>query len=410
MRRRIKALLWAMIVILPTTVAVPAAQAAGTASQVPGTFAVTVKGQLPGSTPQERRQFARLAVYSFREPSTDPSFMNFRMDAWSWDTTATNSDTIGNCQTGSLIGHNLDGTEPSAADANKSVQCAAKGLQEPALTRMGTYCGPNASDRDAINPGDTFTIYWHDNAGNTTPGCSGSQWERWRYSSRTLDGGKLAMIEMLGASNVDTSSSFYAASSPYNPNALNVGWGFGGRGVGPKGGATINEIADGILNDDVVYHGYWKPWNNWCSDAGTRNESVRGVSINPGQWKKTNGTYAGSSSPKLRIHDTTRTATQLYDVFSYLSVPDKQQSSFTDRRINMDVGNDFNDNGHIADDFGHTQSGLQVIDSSGSMVGFVSVEVGHNGGTTNGGYDTLSSLYYLRSDITPTDPVGTVRC
>jgi len=409
--RRLTSILIAATVFVAATVWAPTAALAAT-SHLPGTFAVSIKGQLPGTGSPEARQFARLAFYSFREPSTDPTFRNLRMDAWIWTTTSVDSDTIADCPAGSLIGYVADGSYPDALDANTSVQCAQKGLGEPSFTRYGTYCGPDAANPNAINPGDIFTIYWHD----VVPAdpCSGPYFERWRYRS-DLDGGKLAMIEMLDATNVDTSVGFYAkADGTYDPDAINVGWGFGSRGIGTKHGKTSDHLASQI-ELGTKYYGYMKTWNNWCTDPSRRNGSVIQESINASSqttYKPTNGTYNGAPSPKVRYF-IPKSAADSYDVYGYLAVPDNQLpggTGLTDRRIVFTNGHDWEDNGHIEDNSGHAKSGLQIINSDDELVGFVFVEVGYNETTANGGYDTLSALYYVRQDLTPTDPVGTVRC
>ena len=418
--RRVRTAQWVVIALLIATLPAAAAlfvvtrdpsggPAAPATSHVPGTFVASLKMVLSGKAPLEERQGARLALYSFRDHSADPTFMTLRMDSWTWDTSEQQSDTVGDCEANSLLGKVIDGTEPDAADASRAAQCPARGLARP-RQRLGTYCGPDAASPHTIRAGDVFTIFWHDKANNKEPGCRGPDYERWRYSPRALDGGNLAMIELVESSEAQRREDFYAGPSPYQADAPNVGWGFGAQtSLAGNGGRAVPQIAGRILHDGLVYNGYRKAWNNGCAVEDHRNEPVGRVSTaaESAPWKLTDGTLRGRSAPKLRIHDRSRTPTRSHDVFTYLSVPNSQ--STTNRRINLGTSTDTNDNGHVADDVGRLQSGLQIIGADGDLLGFVSVEVARAPAGSLA-RDSLGALYYLRSDLTPDHPTGAAAC
>lgn len=383
-------------VALCALVQIPAAHAVGT-SHMPGVFAVAIKGQLPGSNPATRRQMGRLALYNFSSTGTVTERF------WAWNTSA---DTPRSAWAGTTADPNfcityVGGTAPDRATAplcrtDFHDKISTLGILEgEPKTLSGTYVNVTRPGEQPLD-GDLFKVTWANGAGV----------EHWRYMWSTAT---FAKIEMVSFDKFDNPGDFVAAySAPaQRAAAVNAGWGWGAAGTTFKGGRTTAEIA--ALGQN--YKGCNKFWNNFYTDPNLRNNPTGCPDIlGLATYTLTNATY-----PKLRLFTFDDRApggscstNPPSDVYRYFSALDQntQVQSVTDRRVQSVVEHDFDCDQVISDNAGHTQMGLQIIDSAGAFIGVVMIQSQYNGNPTL--YDSIGASYYTRTDITNADPTFVV--
>jgi hypothetical protein len=314
----------------------------------PGSYVVTLKGELPSAgagNPAGPIHVTRLSTYSFRADGT------VREDAWKWD---------GNVSGGTDVDGEVVGTPmapaPSCpagvslcADADKHVLISSI-FQGAASLRVGSYSF-NAA-------GSAVDISWPD-----------GQSEHW-----TVDQAWDANMTRLYLAGTNYLTGNYYTDGSASTSAVNAGWGFGGFGIFLNRTATLSDMKQNLVGC-LIRH------NSWSAT----DEPVASDSMNLGSL------FAQTSASNV-LRYVTADATS--SVFSYLAkTPDAGAATL---RVNYHTGHDFNGNGYIADDFGHVYAGLQIIDRTQAFRGFVFSDASWNATGTGNDHDTISSLYYLK--------------
>jgi len=314
----------------------------------PGGYAVTVKGVLPGGV-----HFTRLCLYSFQPNGT------MRSDFWYWQSDAAvwSPATPGDYGSiGRQIGYANQASYPYNFDQNRDIQGSVKfsGSNSGVTTIFGTWTTPSA---------DTVSI----NFGGST--------ETWRatWSEPTL-----VKIELIQA-NYIAGSTYLKVDGSRDSNAVNAGWGFGGINVSFTTAADINGMRKDLPYGQFIRHNSWN---------GT-DESVAADSMSLGS------VFQLTDSGALRYVGWDNSVGAQHHVFFYLGQP-ANNFGLLSGRVCYQLSHDFNNNGRIDDDMGHTYSGLQIIDQAGNFRGFVFSDSSVNGAPlSKGDNHTVSAHYYL---------------
>lgn len=330
-------------VLMIAIMAVFVTPAVAQTSYFPGGFAATVKGVLPSGV-----HFTRLAMYSFQPGGTlRQDFWYWQGDApvWSWSAPGD----IGSM--GRQIGYAYQASYPYNFDQYNDVIGSVKFSSGNPTTLMGTWAALSA---------DTVQVDF-----------GGSGAEIWKV---TWSDPSLAKIELVSATYV-AGSMYYISPGNYNVSAVNAGWGFGGPGVGFTTAADMS-----VVKKDLPYGKYIRH-NSWACT----NEPVSVDSMNLGSF------FVATTNDVLRYV----TWDSSHWVFSYLAKPFYNSGTLA-TRISYQTSHDYNNNGFIWDDVGHTYSGLQIIDQSGAFRGIVFADVSPNGSPCQFGDNfTISAMYYL---------------
>jgi hypothetical protein len=297
----------------------------------PGSYSVTIKGRQPNGV-----DFTRLAMYSFRADGS------FRQDAWYWDS----ATPVGGAQAaiGTRIGYVVDPRDQyDNEDQSHSVVTLSKVLNEPPLTTFGHWT--LSSDGRQV----TVRFSWGDT-------------EVWRVDRPDA---ALYRLELLSASY--TVGPFYLqANGTRNPNVKNAGWGFGGQGQGFPYAVGPLSFQKNLVGKNLMHNAY-------LGDMPVRPDAMSLASV----FLRTDTNiyrYVFWNAPHY--------------VYAYLQA--YPGPGMLARRVAYQIGHDYNNNGQIEDDRGHTYAGIQVIDMKGQFRGFVFSDsslniVGHD----------IAALYYL---------------
>ncbi|AIY16028.2 hypothetical protein KR76_03310 [Pimelobacter simplex] len=371
---------------------------AATPSHLPGVFAVAIKGEVAGTTGADRRQLGRLALYDFRADGTVTERY------WAWNTatdtpaSAWGSSSNNYCIT--YVGVPTGGTPQP--DSSSAPLCRVEfhdNINTPALegepsSLTGTYTNVTSPGVAPVD-GDVIQVTWAGGAGV----------ERWRYA---FSNDKIAKIEMIYFDKFQAPNDFYAAQPTYalrDQQAVNAGWGWGAAGTTLKGGLGTEAIRDEVVSQGPAITGCQKFWNNFYGNPVRSNTQVNnptecGEIISLGSYTLTTATW-----PKLR-YVTGLPCVNGGAVYRYFSALDAntQVASVTDRRIQSVVEHDFNCNGRISDNFGHTQMGLQIIDADGRFAGVVMIQDQYNGNPAPLNYDSIGASYFVTRSVNEADP------
>lgn len=335
----------------------------------PGSYSVTVKGVLPTGA-----HFVKLAMYSFQPDGL------MREDFWIWfsdsinskangkslKTTQANTSQYGN--TGKKVGYIFQNTYPYNLDENVYIQ----GLQNfnndtPPLTLFGKW------SRD----GDKIKINW-----------SWGDWEDWVL---TWNDSSLYKIELYNSSY--TSGEYYLKKGEDNgwkrdsSSAINGGWGFGAQGTGFNSGSTVSKAME------KNYSGHVLQFNSWaCSNSQISYDEMNLSSF-----------FLLTDNDVARFVSWDNGSASTW-VFHYYAKP-ASNTDLSARKIIYHISHDFDNSGSIANDVGHTYSGLEIIDENGDMRGMVFAESSENNtGICASNPNTISSIYYVDSDFCDVTP------
>ncbi|ANY17218.1 hypothetical protein AW878_21095 [Bordetella pseudohinzii] len=204
--------------------------------------------------------------------------------------------------------------------------------------------------------------------------------ELWRA---TWSDATLTKIELQHA-NYISGSVYLKSDGTYNAAALNAGWGFGGINVGFLTAVDVNGMHKDLPYGQVIRH------NSWAAlDEPVSTDSMSLATV-----------FLATTTQALRYVGWDNTPGARHHVFYYLAQP-FGNTGMTAGRVCYQVSHDYNNNGYIADDIGHTYSGLQVIDQVGNFRGFVFADSSVNGApVATGDNHTISALYYLDTQTT----------
>ncbi len=319
----------------------------------PGGYAVTLKGVLPSGV-----HFTRLCMYSFQPGGT------MRSDFWYWqgDAPVWSPNSPGDYgSVGRKVGYANQPSYPYNFDQDQYVQGSRKFSDAGAVatTIFGTW-QLQGSDAVRIDFGSSVEVW-------------GVTW-----ADATL-----VKIELQQANYV-AGSIYSLPSGAYDVSAVNAGWGFGGINVGFTAGADINGMKKDLPYGRVIRHNSWLGVDE---PVGIDSMSLGSV-------------FLVTTTGVLRYVLWDDTPGAQHQVFSYLGQP-LGNAALTTGRVCYQISHDYNNNGHIADDVGHTYSGLQVIDQVGTFRGFVFADSSVNGvPVVAGDNNTISSLYYLDTQTT----------
>jgi hypothetical protein len=308
--------------------------ASSTNPALPGSYVVTATGLL-----LDGRAFTKLAMYSFQPGG------RVRQDYWSWY----NNEPSQYGPTSRQVGHVHQPTYPHNVDQAQMIQGMTRfhGGESSLTTAFGTW----------TRSGHSIAIAWSD-------GTS----ESWRITWRDP---RLFKIELVSATYV-SGRCYLSSDLSRSATARNAGWGFGGPGPGFTEGRTLAQ-------SDKNYTGLFARYNAWTSPP----------SFEP---------VARDSMTLLTSYHRTNADVERYvfwdgvagsHVFAYLSRPQSNPGMLA-RRVMYQISHDFGHNGHIGDDIGHTYSGLQILDATGVVRGFV-----FSDSSPAGANNTISALTYL---------------
>lgn len=359
-----------MIVAIVTAIPLVAPGFADADCPVPGNYAVTVTGKLPASV-----HFTRLAMYSFNgDCSGNTGGGTVQEKFWYWPGDAPAHRVYGSV--GRKIGDVLepDPAYTGNADRNKAMQ----GMRRFSAGRSALTTLSGSWTRS----GNAITISW----------ANGSV-ENWRATWQDdVASPLLHKLELTGASYVE-GATYLTAGGGRDASAANVGFAFGGPGPGFTFARTA---ADSIRS----YSGLIRRNNAWCG-APASDDSVYETGLTLPVFHATTGgiyRYVYADSP--------------YWVFVYFGAP-KHNPKELARRVMIQTSHDWNGDGEIADEIGHTYSGLQVIDAAGDVRGFVFSDssTAFDGCGEN---HTTSSFYYLDTwncdALYGVDPTNSAEC
>ncbi len=341
-----------VVTILATIIGAALAPAARAGScPVPGSYVVTLTGRLPTGP-----HFTRLAMYAFAGDCQDTAGSGTIAERfWYWRGDATGR-VYGS--TGRRIGDVVppDPGYAGNADRRKTVQ----GLRSFHRGRSGLTTLTGTWTR----AGNVVSIAW-----------SGGDTESWRFTWQDdVAAPHLRKLELTAASYVQ-GAIYLAPDGTRDPSAPNAGFAFGGPGPDFAYAAPIANVAA------TSYLGLIRRHNAWCG-APSADDLVSETGLTLPLFRLTTTgvyRYVAADAP--------------YWVFAYFAAPPRNPHELA-RRVILQTSHDWNGNGTIADDLGHTYSGLQVIDDAGNLRGFVLAD----SSSSVDGCDedhTISSLYYL---------------
>ncbi len=331
------------LVIAPST-STPARAAV---CPVPGNFVATITG-VGGSG----AHLARLAMYAFSGSCGGGSV---QVRFWEWQGDATGR-VYGNAarRVGSEI--NPDPAYPYDHDRKSQIQglrTFVRGRSSLA-TRVGTWSTTTGQ----------IHVTWSD--GNT---------ESWLHTwDDDPSDPRLSKLELVAAS--DMVGPFYVGGTGARERgAANTGFAFGAPG---PDFTVARPLADAAGTD---YEGLIRRNNAWCGAPASDNVVYE----------------TGLTMPVFRV-TTTDTYRYVYPdgptwVFVYVGAPKKNRGEVA-RRVLLQTSHDWDGDGKIAKELGHTYSGLQVIDAAGKLRGFVFAD-SSTAFDSCGENHTISSIYYL---------------
>lgn len=310
---------------------------------LPGTYAVTLSGRLPSGL-----HFTRLALYAFEGTcSAGAGNGTVREDFWYAQGDAA-ARSYGSAHV--RVGVTSDPGYAGTADRNRTI----RGLERfnANLRNVSTITGTWAFASGAVD------VTW--STGDT---------ERWRHTwhDATLD-----KLELVAASYV-SGSVYLSDAGARDPAAETAGWALGAPGTSATAGVPLAPSAS--------YLGLIRRHNAWCG-APASDANVSATGLNPPLFHVTSTgvlRYVAADGPLF--------------VFSYFSRT-RRLEGILGRRVVYQTSHDFDGDGHIDDDLGHTYSGLEVVASDGQLRGFVFMDASpsFDGCDEN---DTISSIWYL---------------
>ena len=310
---------------------------------LPGTYAVTLSGRLPSGI-----HFTRLALYAFEGTcSAGTGGGTVREDFWYAQGDAA-ARSYGSTHV--RVGVASDPGYAATADRNRTV----RGLKRfnAGLRSVSTITGTWSLAPAAVD------VTW--STGDT---------ERWRHTwhDATLD-----KLELVAASYV-SGPIYLSDAGARDPAAETAGWALGGPGTDATVGVPLAPSGS--------YLGLIRRHNAWCG-APASDANVSETGLNPSLFHVTSSgvlRYVVADGPLF--------------VFSYLART-RRLDGILARRVAYQTSHDFDGDGHIADDLGHSYSGLEVVASDGQLRGFVFMDasLSFDGCDEN---DTISSIWYL---------------
>jgi hypothetical protein len=320
---------------------------AAVACPLPGNFAVTMTGRLPSGI-----HFTRLAQYEFHgscDGATGSGTVDERL--WSW-TGADAGKVYGSAKL--RIGDAVDPDYSGNADRKKKMQ--GHRLFQKSVSRLGRRAGTWTFD------GKTIAITWAD--GPT---------EQWAHTWQDQAAApSLHKIELTAASELG-GATYLRADGTRDAAAENAGFGFGGPGPDFTVAREIPDVIGGYL-------GLIKRHNAWCGAADV-NEPVAATGLFLDVF------HATSTGVLRYVYPDASTW-----VFVYFGRP-KRNRGVLARRVMLQTSHDWGGDGEIADDIGHTYSGLEVVDATGKVRGFVFADASTAFDTCDENHTT--SIYYL---------------
>lgn len=358
---------------------------------LPGSYAVTVKGSLPNGVP-----FTKLAMYSFQANGT------MRQDYWRFEgdtpagislsslplppiLTATSTAIVG--KTDVKIGRSAQPDYRDTTDVGKEILGMAGFHNTAPLTAYGKWSRVGESIFIAWEWGDseTWRVTWKD--------TYLVKLELYEHSG--VNGGFFLSMQSKGANGT---VSFYR-----NYQARNAGWGFGGNGASfgfNNAGWSFNEAAA------KNYVGKYSRYNVWTCDAP--EDPIKSDSL-----PLASAFYVNSYLPTEESFNVARNVSYDYSptfknypwAFSYLARP-KRREGMLSRKVIYHTGHDYNNDRTLVDNYGHTYSGLVILDRRGNPRGFVFSDLSFGKDCGKGYIGIVSSLYYL-DDASCAAHVGT---
>jgi hypothetical protein len=321
-------------------------------SVVPGSYSVTVKGRLPDGV-----YFTKLAMYSFQPDGT------MREDFWLWQSNET-GDVYGPSPITVGLTSPLDNVYPLNADSNTTIRVMLRFLDQDPTTLYGTWS----------LDGNTISIRW-----------SWGDWELWRHTWSAPDR-TLHKLELFGACYVQDSWYLFARGPDWlrNASAVNAGWAFGAPGVGFAQGSSTSEA--GKKN----YRGLISRFNAWCASS---DEIVGDSKVGEDQMNLR--LFQATTTGLLRyVQPATDCGCNVCTVFAYYAKPPLNASILARRMVYL-IGHDFDCDGTLTEG-GHTYSGLEIIDRTGTLRGFVLADCSDaSGGCSDYHKHTISAMYYV---------------
>ena len=320
------------------------------ACPVPGNFVAATTGGL-----QSGVHGARLSQYAFTG-TCDGAIGTGTVEErfWSWTADAPARPSLyGSAKV--RIGDAVDPSYPGNADRKKKVQ-GHRSFQKSAA-RLGERSGTWTYDGSAV------AIVWSD---GTT--------ESWRHTWQDDPATPLLhKLELTSATDL-VGPAYLHPDGSRDAAAENAGFAFGGPGP---------DFTVGRETPDLIrsYLGLIKRHNAWCGAADV-NEAVvsTGLSLDV-------------------FHPTTTGALRyVYPdgstwVFAYFARP-KRNRGIVARRVMIQTSHDWNGDGEIADELGHTYSGLEILDATGTARGFVFADASVAFDACDENH-TTSAIYYL---------------
>jgi hypothetical protein len=320
------------------------------ACPVPGHYVATTMGALASGV-----HVARLSMYAFDgtcDGATGTGTVAER--SWSWQ------GDLGRAYA-SMGVRIADPTVPDppgvvAKDRRKPVQ----GLRQFKQGRSRLAVATGTWDLCA----DAITITW---ANGTS--------ETWRATwSDDVAAPRLFKLELTGASTL-VGATYLSPAGERDPAAPGAGFAFGGPGPDFMVARPITDAAA------TAYTGLIRRHNAWCG-AATPDEPVAETGL-------TMPLFSPTTSGVFRHVETDGP----YGVFVYVGTP-KRNPDVLARRVFLQTSHDWDGDGTIADDLGHTYAGLEILDATGALRGFVFADSSSaiDGCDEN---NTIASLYYL---------------
>jgi len=309
----------------------------------------------------------RIAAYSFRSDAT------VRSDYWEW----TSADTSYDYDPVTRVGVGGESTPPYPMDDDdKYVQTEGSflGGESSMTTELGTYVTWNGNTQIKITWNDGTLEYW----------------------KRTWHDARLNKIELYYTNRATIVRDTYLSYKRQcrlgrqlvwcfrrNEQAQNAGFGFGAPYGFDNTGLPIEDF-------DQNYKGLVSRWNAYYEPPDD-NEGIIVDSINHTTY------YTLTSNNVWRYVYLDYSCKKCVDEnrpywdFYYTARP-AWNPGMTSRRVLIQKSHDWNDNYHVADNYGHMYFGLEVIDHAGFPRGFVFADATWD---IEGYMAIMSAMFYI---------------